>query len=49
MRPARVINDLQSQSGVGGHCVTQGHTGTALRNRVSNWGLWEADFIISRR
>lgn len=31
-----------------GHCAMQGHIAVVLGNRVDNWGLWEADFVVSR-
>lgn len=43
IRSTGVISNLYSQPG--GHCITQGHTGIVLWNRVSNWGLWKAGFM----
>lgn len=40
IRSTGVISHLYSQPGR--HCVTEGHTGIALRNTVSNW---EAGFM----
>ena len=42
------VSHLYSQPG-GGHCITQGRMGVALKKRMSKRGLGEAGFIVSRR